>query len=288
MFDRSIVAQCDAHEGPVYVAGDAVLYATSVRRPGPQSVILRVVVDGGDVDEITVGAVMPNGMTLDHDGLLVVCEQGDLDHDACISRIDVVTGHREVVVDRWRDLPFNSPNDVVVAADGAIWFTDPEYGHLQGFRPRPELPALVHRWDPVTATTDVAADGFDKPNGIALSPDGSTLYVTDNGAPQHVLAFDVVDGRLDRRRVFAATPGDDPDGLKVDAAGHVYVSSAAGVLVLSSLGARLGDIVLPGAVNFTFGEPDRNVLFVTADTAIWAVELTATSPQPSITTGITP
>lgn len=77
-------------------------------------------------------------------------------------------------------------------------------------------------------------------------------------------------------------------GLKVDAAGHVYVSSAAGVLVLSSLGARLGDIVLPGAVNFTFGEPDRNVLFVTADTAIWAVELTATSPQPSITTGITP
>lgn len=211
MFDRSIVAQCDAHEGPVYVAGDAVMYATSVRRPGPQSVILRVVVDGGDVDEITVGAVMPNGMTLDHDGLLVVCEQGDLDHDACISRIDVVTGHREVVVDRWRDLPFNSPNDVVVAADGAIWFTDPEYGHLQGFRPRPELPALVHRWDPVTATTDVAADGFDKPNGIALSPDGSTLYVTDNGAPQHVLAFDVVDGRLDRRRVFAATPGDDPD-----------------------------------------------------------------------------
>ncbi|MBA3287419.1 MAG: SMP-30/gluconolactonase/LRE family protein, partial [Acidimicrobiia bacterium] len=177
MFDRSIVALCDAHEGPVYVAGDAVLYATSVRRPGPQSVILRVVVDGGDVDEITVGAVMPNGMTLDHDGLLVVCEQGDLDHDACISRIDVVTGHREVVVDRWRDLPFNSPNDVVVAADGAIWFTDPEYGHLQGFRPRPELPALVHRWDPVTATTDVAADGFDKPNGIALSPDGSTLYV---------------------------------------------------------------------------------------------------------------
>ena len=125
-----------------------------------------------------------NGMTADHDGRLVVCEQGSRWEPSRISRLDRGTGDRETVVEDWRGLPFNSPNDVVVASDGAIWFTDPSYGHLQGFRPQPAVGDFVYRHDPATGQTAVVADGFDKPNGIAFSPDERVLYVTDSGANQ--------------------------------------------------------------------------------------------------------
>jgi gluconolactonase len=137
----------------------------------------------------------------------------------------------------------------------------------------------------------VVADGFDKPNGIAFSPDGATLYVTDSGAnqaagsfhperPHHVLAFDVVaEGRrLGARRLLAVTAPGFPDGLKCDADGRVYVSATSGVLVLSPEGDLLGEILLPGAVNFAFGGPGGHVLFVTTDTAVWAAVLDATGP----------
>jgi gluconolactonase len=96
--------------------------------------------------------------------------------------------------------------------------------------------------------------------------------VSDNGAPQQLLAFDIAGRRLTNRRVFAAgTPG-HPDGLAVDAAGRVFASAVNGIHVFSPRGELLGEIELPGAVNFTFGARD-DVLFVTADTAIWAVLL---------------
>ena len=196
-----------------------------------------------------------------------------------------MTGARTVVADRWRSRRLNSPNDVVVAPDGAVWFTDPSYGHLQGFRPPPEVGDHVYRWDPVSGAVDVAADGFDKPNGIALSTDGSTLYVTDSGAnqtpgsfhvdrPHHVEAFDVVGGdRLSGRRLFAVTAPGIPDGLKIDSDGRVLVSSDTGVLVLSPEGHLLGEIAVPGTVNFTFGGIDGHVLFITTDTAVVAAVL---------------
>jgi gluconolactonase len=294
------VVDGDLHEGPVYVADDDALFVTTRPRRGQASTIVRIGLDGTDlcaherVRALVTDATMPNGMTLDRDGFLVVCEQGDLTHDACISRIDPRSAARTVVVDHWRGRRLNSPNDVAVAPDGAIWFTDPSYGHLQGFRPEPELGDFVYRWDPSTGRADVVADGFDKPNGIALSPDGATLYVTDSGAdrglgdgtivvtrPHHVLAFDVVGGRrLTSRRLLAVTSPGTPDGLKVDIDGRVYVSSTSGVLVFDPHGSLLGEIAVPGTVNFTFGGRDGNVLFVTADSAVWAAELATTGPLP--------
>jgi len=298
----SKVVDADAHEGPVYLPNDDALFVTSRPRPGQPSRIIRIDLDGtaaiasDRVSSVTTDATMPNGMTIDHEGFLVVCEQGDMTHDACISRIDPLSGSRTVVANRWRGRRFNSPNDVAVAPDGAIWFTDPAYGHLQGFRPEPELGDFVYRWDPSSGLVDVVADGFDKPNGIALSPDGTTLYVTDSGAdrgqgdgtivvdrPHHVLAFDVVGGRrLAARRLLAVTSPGTPDGLKVDAEGRVYVSSASGVLVFDPYGSLLGEIAIPGTVNFTFGGRDGNVLFVTNDTAVWAAELATTGPLPTL------
>ena len=134
------------------------------------------------------------------------------------------------------------------------------------------------------------ADSFDKPNGLCFSPDESILYVTDSGAnhepgsfeptrPHHIKAFDVLDdGRVAGERIFADVEPGFPDGIKVDADGRVYSSSFSGVQVFNPRGRLIGEIELPGAVNFCFGGPDRNVLFITADTAIHAAHLRAKGP----------
>ena len=117
---------------------------------------------------------------------------------------------------------------------------------------------------------------FDKPNGLAFSPDERILYVGDNGANPQLIGFDAgPDGSLSEGRIIAiGTPG-HPDGLKVDAAGRIYVSASTGIHVFAANGDLVGEIALPGAVNFTFGGSDRNVLFITSDTAIWAAVLDA-------------
>jgi gluconolactonase len=218
---------------------------------------------------------MANGMTLDRDGRLVVCEQGSLTRPARITRFDPGGGTVETVVEGG----LSSPNDVAVAGDGAIWFTDPTYGWLQGFRPEPEHGDRVYRCCGGKLT--VVADSLDKPNGLAFSADERILYVGDSGAihapddydpdrPRRLLAFDVIDGRLENERVFADEIPGFPDGLKVDGDGRVYTSAATGVLVFTPDGELVGEIELPGAVNFAFaGER----LLITTDTAVWAVDL---------------
>jgi len=296
------VAETDAHEGPVYVPAEDALYFTTLPRAGsipapgfPVVAIKRLALDGDwfplDRERIsTVRAVTraANGMTLDGEGRLVVCEQGTRAEPARIARFELATGAVETIVDAWGALPLNSPNDVVVKGDGTIWFTDPSYGHLQGFRPEPLVGDYVYRYDPTSDRLSVVADGFDKPNGLAFSPDESVLYVTDSGAnqapgsyhvrrPHHIKAFDLRGGRhLAGERLFAVTTPGFPDGVKVDDAGRVYASASSGVQVFTSAGDLLGQIHLPGAVNFAFGGRAGNVLFITTDTAVWAAVLQAT------------
>lgn len=299
------VAIVDAHEGPVYAADEDALYVTTTPRPGrdgwgaPEVAIGRIALDGdrfpvapGAVSTLRPRANAANGMALDAAGRLVVCEQGSLRTPARISLVDRATGLARTLVDAWEGLPLNSPNDVIVAPDGAVWFTDPSYGHVQGFRPRPRLRDRVYRLDPVSGRPAVVADGLDKPNGLALSPDGRALYVADSGANQEPGSFhperphQIVAVDLDRPvgpgalRVLAVTRPGVPDGLAVDARGRVYASAASGVQVFSPEGDPLGEIRLPGAVNLTFGGPGRNVLFITADTAVWAAVLAAAGPPP--------
>jgi gluconolactonase len=257
----------DAHEGPVYVPGEDALYFTSVPRPGPRVDIKRLDLRSLTVSVVREDAAAANGMALGPDGRLVVCEQ----IGGAIAAVDRTTGERELLVGG-----FNSPNDVVVKSDGTVWFTDPSYGWLQGFRSPPELPDAVHRFDPRTGAVTTLAASFDKPNGLCFSPGERTLYVADNGAPHHLKAFDVVDGRrLDRERVIHVSSPLHPDGLKADADGGLYATFGEGVQVLSPDGFPLGEIELPGAVNFCFGGPERDVLFITADTAIYAAHLDA-------------
>ena len=302
------VVETDAHEGPVYVADEDALYFTTLPRSGdvpspgfPQVAIKRVALDGTrfpvDAERVSVvraEANAANGMTLDLEGRLVICEQGTRAEHARISRLDRTTETIETVVEAWGGLGLNSPNDVVVKSDGTVWFTDPSYGYLQGFRPEPLVGDYVYRYDSRSDRLTVVADSFVKPNGLAFSPDEQVLYITDSGAnqepgsyhvalPHHIMAFDVADGRhLRGGRLFAVTTPGFPDGIKVDTEGRVYASAFSGVQVFDRSGDAIGEIKLPGAVNFTFGGPDRNVLFITTDTAIWAAVLEATgAPIPA-------
>jgi gluconolactonase len=287
------VLACDAHEGPVYFPEEDALYFTTLprrERGVPQVAIKRIQLDGErfplEPDRLSVvvaDANVANGMTRGPDGRLVLCEQGTLTQPARIALLDPASGARETLVDAFDGRPLNSPNDVAAARDGSLWFTDPSYGYLQGFRPRPVTGDCVYRFD---GALSVVADGFDKPNGLAFSPDERVLYVGDSGAnqepgsyyperPHDITAFDVAAGGLTGRRQFARTTPGFPDGMKVDSVGRVYASSSSGVQVFAPGGALLGEIRLPGAVNFTFGGPGRNVLFITADDAIWAAVLEA-------------
>ena len=277
------IADVDAHEGPVWL--DGALYFTTVPRPGrvsPRAAIKRLSFDDHEITVVPADVVMPNGMAADREGMLIVCDQGGPSVPAQLRRVHPHTGETSTLIDNWHSLPLNSPNDVAVKSDGTIWFTDPAYGYLQGFRPEPRVGDFVYRFDPATGSLAVVADAFNKPNGIAFAPDESVLYVTDSGAnqepgsyyvdlPHHVLAFDVVGGRhLANERLFAiVTPG-FPDGIKVDTTGRVYVSSSVGVQVFSADGDALGQIDVPSAVNFAFAEDE---LLITADTAVWAAAL---------------
>jgi gluconolactonase len=275
------LARVDAHEGPVYVEAEHALYFTTVPKPGPRVSIKRLDLTTLRVSIVREDANGANGMTLAPDGRLLVCEQGTPKTRARISAVDRLTGEAETVVEQFDGLPLNSPNDIVVAGDGSIWFTDPSYGFLQGFKPEPAHGDNVYRFDGDRLT--IGEDSFDKPNGLAFSPDGSVLYVADSGAnhepgtfnsrrAHHIRAFDVVDGTLEDGRLFATiTPG-FPDGIKVDSEGRVYSSSFSGVQIFSPDGRRVEEIPLPGAVNFAFG---GSTLFITTDNAIWAAELGA-------------
>ena len=262
--------ETDAHEGPVYAPDEHALYFTTNR---PSVAIVRLDLATLELATVRAEANMANGMTLDRDGALLVCEQGTRWKHAAITRLDRRTGRVSTLIDHWLGLRLNSPNDLVVARDGAIWFTDPAYGWLQGFRPPPDLGDTVLRHDPGTGATSVVADTFDKPNGLAFSPGERVLYVGDS-ARDHIKAFDVLPGgRLARERVFAEIQPGHPDGLKVDAAGRVFSSAGDGVHIFDPAGERIGEIPLPGAVNFTFGGPGHDVVYLTADDAVWAAEL---------------
>jgi gluconolactonase len=302
------VVETDAHEGPVYVPTEDALYFTTVPRPGqipapgfPRVAIKRLALDGdrfplepARLSIVRAVTGVANGMALDPPDGLFVCEQGTRSEHAAIRRLDLVTGAYDVVVDSWQGLRLNSPNDIIVKSDGTLWFTDPSYGHLQGFKGEPLIGDYVYRHDPATGQATVVADSFDKPNGLAFGPDEQTLYLTDSGAnqeagsyypsrPHHIVAYEVRDGRhLAAGRLFAVVTPGIPDGLKVDAAGRVYASSSSGVQVFESDGDLVGEIWLPGTVNFAFGGPGRNLLFITTDTAVWAAVLTTSGPPTAV------
>jgi gluconolactonase len=217
-----------------------------------------------------------NGHTRDRQGRLVSCEHGG----RRVTRTEW-DGSLTVIADSYQGKPLNSPNDVIVARDGAIWFTDPHYGIMtdyEGFKSAQELPCQVYRVDPSGGIEAVITD-MACPNGLAFSPDESKLYVADTGRmfssdPQHIKVFDMVDGRPTNGRIFHSVDKGCADGIRLDSDGNLWSSAGDGVHCISPQGNLMGKILVPEVVsNICFGGRAKHRLFITATTSLYSVIL---------------
>jgi gluconolactonase len=227
----------------------------------------------GTVEVVLDATPFNNGNAVDAGGGLLHCEHGR----RCVSRTGP-DGATTVLVDRYQGRRLNSPNDLTAAGDGSIWFTDPTYGiqnPRQGCPAPPELDhRSVYRFDPASGELARMAD-LCQPNGIAFSPDGGVLYVSDTDLERHqILAFDVgADRTLTGRRVFRTIEPGVPDGFCVDKRGWLWSSSGSGVQVFSASGEPLGLIPTPHTCsNCTFAPGGRR-LFITGEESLWAIDL---------------
>ncbi|UFU07035.1 SMP-30/gluconolactonase/LRE family protein [Ruania halotolerans] len=278
-------------EGPVWLPGPSA--QGRVRWSDiPNNRILEHEVAAGRTRVYAKDAEYTNGRTLDRGGAVVQCSHGrraverdnpDSDASAPITLVDSWQGHR-----------LNSPNDVVVASDGAIWFTDPPYGILSNKEGR-EAPqeydgCYVFRLDEATGEVAAVITDMIYPNGLAFSPDESILYVSDTGDEAgHIRAYDVQrpDGgppQCVNPRLFATVRPGAPDGFRVDTEGRIWTSAGDGVQIYSPSGDHLGLIEVPEKVsNVCFGGDDGHDLFITATTSLYTIRVTATeAPRPTV------
>ncbi|KAH0536871.1 hypothetical protein FGG08_006302, partial [Glutinoglossum americanum] len=272
------------HEACIYIPDRDELYITSnllkQTNESEQIIIISHITfrrnNAGDIvsrqfEKIKPGNfAMPNGGVNYRDNVLF-CVQGDCGSTpGGIYYLEQGAASATALITNYHGRPFNSPNDVVVSnKDGGIWFTDPVYGFEQGFRPPPQLPSQVYRFDPITGDIRVVADGFGRPNGICFSPDESIMYITDtdwihgngekiNTRASTIYAFDIIfrssSPFLTNRRVFAMADTGAPDGIKCDTSGNIYSGCGDGINVWNAGGVLIGKILVPGGVaNFCFG-----------------------------------
>ena len=276
-----LFSECRWAEGPVWFRDGNFLVWSDI----PNNRMLRWV-SGGGVSVFRADSNYSNGNTRDREGRLVTCEHGA----RRVTRTEV-DGSITVIADSYKGKRLNSPNDVVVKSDGTIWFTDPSYGILsdyEGHKSEKEQGGChVFRFDPKSGKLTVVADDFDKPNGLAFSPDESVLYVADSAAahepekPRHIRAFKVgKDNSLKGGKPHCVLKQGFPDGFRVDTEGNIWTSAGAGVDCYGPAGDLLGRINFPqGVSNLVFGGPKRNRLFVTCTHELYSVYVTATGAQ---------
>lgn len=269
---QKLVGDCEWAEGPVWLPDEEALVWSDI----PNDRMLRWSPSDG-VSVFRKPSHYANGNTLDPEGRIVTCEHTS-------NRVSRTERDGTVVplVDRYQGKRLNSPNDVVVKSDGTIWFTDPPYGILserEGRVRESEIGAnYVYRFDPSTGDLTVVADDFDRPNGIAFSPDEELLYVSDSSREYcHIRRFRVDPaGSLRDDTVFAVIDAGVSDGFRLDTEGCLWTSAEDGIHVFDPDGRLLGKIFVPEKVaNCEFGGADRQTLFVTASTSLYSIGVAA-------------
>lgn len=281
-----------AHEGPVFIPERRELFFTSnrlKRADGSQYVIASIFnVDSKQTENLNLTDRIPmaNGAFRLRNGNIVITMQGDLNRPAGLAEYNLNNKSVKIITNGFAGYQFNSPNDVVQANDLSIWFTDPQYGYEQGFRPNPTIGNWVWRIDAAGKIQRLMIDGFAKPNGIAFSPDQQYVYVTDSGyiagdgqrnsiLPRTIYRFRVVNtasGPLATDRItFCVVTKGIPDGLKVDQKGRVWTATGAGLEVFSQDGKPLAVIPVPGGVS-NFALTSDGGAYVMGETKLYQLE----------------
>jgi gluconolactonase len=268
-------------EGPASDA-DGNVYFTEITN----NRILKYAPDGS-ITEFRKPSGRANGLAFDAQGRLVACEGGNADGNRRVTRTDMATGEIEVLASDFEGKKLNSPNDLVIAKNGRIYFTDPRYGAQDGRELDTEDVYLIDvngSLRRVATKPEIA-----KPNGIALSPDQKTLYVADTqpGPPTEarVMAFDVAeDGALSNgRSIYSFGSGRGIDGMAIDVEGNLYGAAGtlanvpenpAGVYVITPAGELAGVIPIPEdpITNCNFGGPDLKTLFITSGKTLFRAQ----------------
>lgn len=268
-FVEELHTGCRWTEGPAYFPAGLYLVFSDI----PNDRMLRWDETTGAVGVFREPAGYANGHTVDRRGRLISCEHGN----RRVTRTEP-DGSVTVLADRYEGNRLNSPNDVVERADGSIWFTDPSYGidsDYEGHKADSEIGAChVYRIDPDSGEVRIALDDFQRPNGLAFSLDERALYVADTRR-KHVRRFDVApDGTCTGGDVFAECDAGSFDGIRLDAAGRVWVAAHDGLHCFDPDGTLIGKLRLPQIVsNLTFGGPKRNHLFITASRSLYAIRV---------------
>ena len=283
-------------EGPVWVASQQCLYFHDI----PGDTRWRWSEDRG-MEVAETPTFKANGMCLDANGDLLVCEQVT----SCLVRFPIAGGQRELVAFHYRGKYLNSPNDVVVRRGGGeIYFTDPDFGRWNdwigqkrsrdgvGYRGVYRVPGSGGEVELL-----VREDEFNQPNGLCFSPDETRLYVNDSRRA-HVKAFDVrPDGTLSQSRVLIEDVGGGsaaegsidpdarvrppaPDGMECDELGNIWVTGPGGVWVVSPDGRHLGTVHTPESTkSVVWGGEDMHSLFLMTSTSVHATR-TIVGPAP--------
>jgi gluconolactonase len=267
-------------EGPVWTREEFLLFSDI-----PNNVIFKwdpkfgvsesLTSSGYDGSDIAPGAhIGSNGLTLDREGRLIICEHGN----RRLTRLEA-DHRRTVLADRFLGKRLNSPNDVVCKSNGSIYFTDPPYGlPRRDADPNKQL-SFNGVFCLVEGHLQLVYDGLTRPNGLAFSPDEEYLYVSNSDRSRMIwMRFDVgPDGRLSNPEVFCDATQESaeglPDGLKLDRLGNLYCTGPGGIWIFSPAGNHLGTIELPEVpANCNWGDDGRN-LYITARTSLYRIRL---------------
>jgi gluconolactonase len=228
--------------------------------------IFRVYLNDGRKEEL-IALGDPDGNTYDSQHRLIDC--------ASVLRAIIAIskdGKYEILADHFEGKKFNSPNDVIVGPDDALYFTDPTLDLPKG--EKQEIPFQgVYRLDKNRKVTLLTKE-LSQPNGLAFSPDGKKFYV-DDSEQRNIRVYDFMsNGLLTNGRIFGEEPGEKgegvPDGIKVDRKGNIFVTGPNGIWVWSPDGTHLGTIVMPEQpANLAWGGADLSTLYITATTSVY-------------------
>tara|TARA_Y100001970_G_scaffold69243_1_gene88325 strand:- start:3600 stop:4532 length:933 start_codon:yes stop_codon:yes gene_type:complete len=255
-------------EGPCYIPKKNML----VWSDNPNNRMLKFI--DGKVSEFLKPSNFTNGNTIDNDQNLISCSHGG----RCLY-ISEDYINRSVLVDTFDNKKFNSPNDVCVKSDGTVWFTDPPYGiisNYEGYLGTQEYEGCyVFRYNPKNDKLDVMTKNLVRPNGIAFSADEKKIYIADTGENIKCLyVFDVNDDYISNQNLVYDFKPFFSDGFRSDKDGNIWTSAGKAIKCFNVNNELIGQILLPELVsNLEFGGTEGNILYVTATSSLYAMEL---------------